>query len=158
MKFTFVLFFLCFGISVNADSGDDKDTTKRDPKKPWIHIVKYKENVVELHAKSPHKGLGVYIFFFPRRVLGAYEIQPDGLLFTPFINAPDDIPQKQFEQYWNDGLSPEQMFIPFSTITRVKKWYGVKIKTREGEKITFATHHAKKMVKEIQSHLDVGIK
>jgi hypothetical protein len=155
MKTASLLFFLLFGFSIFAVSRDGRDSTNKDSKKAWIHIVKYKENVMVLNAEKSQKGLGLYNFYFPRRILGEYKIEPSGLQFIPFSETPPDMTEQQFvSQYWNDDLAVEKFFIPFSNIKKVKKWYGVKITMNDGKKYLFTTYHTKKMVKELQSHLD----
>jgi hypothetical protein len=99
---------------------------------------------------------GIYGFFFPKRILGEYQITADGLQFTPFSVSPPDIEEKQFlKQYWNDDLEIEKISLAYSSIKKVRKWYGVKITMTDGKKYLFTTNHPNKMVKELQSKLDV---
>lgn len=152
MKTALLLPFLLFGLFICAAS-DDKDSTNKHSKKPWIHVVKYKENVMVLNAENQRNGLGLYNFYFPKRILGEYEVTNSGLQFIPFSETPPDMTKKEFNQYWNDEIEIERIFIPFTDIKKVKKWYGVKIKMRNGKKYLFTTNHPKKMVEELQSHL-----
>jgi hypothetical protein len=148
-----LIFFLIAGFSVFADSRVERDSTKKDSKTPLIRIIKYKENVMVLNSNS-RKGL--YRFFFPKRVLGEFEITNDGLQFNPFSKAPSDISEKQFaSQYWNDDLEIERISLPYSSIKKIRKWYGVKITMTDSKKYWFTTNHARKMVKQLQSNLDI---
>jgi uncharacterized protein YlzI (FlbEa/FlbD family) len=150
MKIIFL--FLIASSSAFAYS-EQRDSTKKHTRTPLIRIVKYKENVMVFNDNSRK---GIYGFFFPKRILGEYQIIADGLQFTPFSVSPPDIEEKQFlKQYWNDDLEIEKISLAYSSIKKVRKWYGVRITMTNGKKYLFTTNHPNKMVKELQSKLDV---
>jgi hypothetical protein len=144
-----LLFFVilqCAG-NVTVDSTKNANENPRKKRDKSIHF-NYLKGVTTLFMDPPGPRINRTM------VLGIHKIEDEGFRFTPLTEAPERLPQKNFDRhFWYNSLIKE-LYIPYTEMVSVKTRGLLVIKTTNGKKYKIHMKGYKSIAAKLRKNLN----
>jgi hypothetical protein len=99
------------------------------------------------------KGRYLLAAMAPAKVIGVRKVEADGFRFIPAMEPPEGLPPEAFMKFYRFSPLIKEIFIPYSEMKSVKFYYGITIRTKDGQKYHFRGTHFKRLAREMRSKL-----